>query len=535
MTIWADFEDGVQIVRGTLRRELRSYTTNQRRLIGLLVTIVFYLFTLSISIPATYTIGQGVTGLDSIPYFGVLWTLFPPGMVGMMALLSADRIATIEASDLVLMIVHPRGALLGLLGTECIHLLLWFGLPAGLVGGSFMLGANVPSALLVGGTLVLVVLCWAAVWGYALGIGTLRVLRRVPRFQRLLKILWAVVIVAVLFASQFIGRQIVSGLGGRPFHSLAAILNAGPFASFGALTFVGTPVGGSASLDGLAILAVLVLTIPVGLGVSTHQARSFWFRDRAPPKQHSDRQKPTEFEPPWPLDRSRAGHVAWGLLLRAKRTPQKLAHLQQQGILLIMAGPLVFEAGLSGGLLAALSCIAATQVAGAAFCANPLGDDRPLGTLLFLTDVTPRALARGRMLAGLVLTVPVAVIGSLLTIAIGTPPLAAISVAFVGAVLCLPATGLALGLGSLYPIFEEREVFGTEAISPSFGVLYVYEMIVLGGTVIGLWVCWVLATGTASLSLGLGIGLVVYGLFTTVIPYAGYRYAVGRLRSLTIE
>jgi hypothetical protein len=187
-------------------------------------------------------------------------------------------------------------------------------------------------------------------------------------------------------------------------------------------------------------------------------------------------------------------------------------------------GPLVAGTGVGIG----------TYLAGATFGLNPLGDDRPQLPLLLLTTTETRSVVRGRVVAGLAIGIPVAVLVSLASALLGTALTYAIAFAVVGVGMCLAAALFAVGIGAVYPIYEVREFWGTETVVPSTLVMIGYMFIVGGGTIIGLITTWYTLTGHVTVTPVLGIGVGVYLLLTMGMSYGSYRYALRRYRRYAV-
>lgn len=96
--------------------------------------------------------------------------------------------------------------------------------------------------------------------------------------------------------------------------------------------------------------------------------------------------------------------------------------------------------------------------------------------------------------------------------------------------MCLAAAMFAVGIGSAYPIYEEREFWGTETVVPSTLVMMVYLFVVGGGTVLGLFVTWFAVTGNVVLTPVFGVLFGTYLLLTVGVSYGSYRYALRRHR-----
>jgi ABC-2 type transport system permease protein len=123
----------------------------------------------------------------------------------------------------------------------------------------------------------------------------------------------------------------------------------------------------------------------------------------------------------------------------------------------------------------------------------------------------------------------------LTSILVGTRPVHAVGFAVVGCLMCLPAASVALGLGAAYPVYEEREFWGTETVVPSTLVMMGYSFVVGGGTVIGLLVTWYVLTGHLTLNPLPLAALGVYLALTVGVSYGSYRYALRRYRRYTFD
>ncbi|RRJ32695.1 hypothetical protein [Halocatena pleomorpha] len=535
MTGRRDVHHAIRIARAEVIRELRGATGDRRRVIGLLMVGLFYGSGLLFALPAVYALGQATGTVQSIPYLGGIATVAPVSMVVLSIFRTSQQIGTIDSEELVLLTVHPRAVVLGVIGAEVVQSMLWFGVPIGLIATAFALGIGAPTLPVTAGLVLLPLFCWATVWGYAGGIGMLRLFRWLPGLKQLLKIGWALALLPIIVGSQYIGTAIAD----RTF-SIAGLLETlafEPLQSYVELAFVGTELFHSPSIGAIGVLGGLVALTPVGLAVATRQATTFWFTDDPAPEQPQRTERSVGgFEAPQPFGSTSAGAIAWGHLVRAVRQPQEFAHLM---IMLVMLGPAVAPIvqvdGNVGPIVAAIGVVVGTYLAGAAFGLNPLGDDRPAFPLLLLTEAGPRTLVWSRVIAGLAIGAPIAFLIPLGSIVAGTPALFAVGFAVVGCGMCLTAAMFAVGIGAVYPIYEEQEYWGTETVVPSTGIMMVYFWVVAGGTVIGLILTWVVLTGAGSLSLLIAAGVGVYLLLTALVPYGSYRYAIRRYRTYTLE
>jgi hypothetical protein len=537
MSLGRDLRGGGRIGRAEVVRSVRRYARDARRLLGLGLAVLFFGGTLLVSLPGVYLLGRQARSVASIPYFEPAATLLPVALLSFATLRTVERLGGADAEDLLLTTVHPRAVVVGLVTAEVGRLLLWFGLPLVVTAGAFAAGLGSPGLLVTGCVVLLPVVCCTAVWGYAVGIGVLRVLRRLPTGRRVLKLVGVLSLVAVVVGSQV---AVGSAADQLPVVSLASALSVAPLADYLALGLVATPISAPITPVAVVVLAAWVGLTPVGLGVAQRQATALWFSDdpvrNRSPGRPSDRPASVGgFSPPRPFSWTRAGRVAWGHLVRATRHPQQLSHL----LVVVFfagptAGPFLGGSGPSPLLVAGAGVGVGVYLAGATFGLNPLGDDRPQLPLLLLTGTPPRTFLRGRGLAGLAVGLPFAVLVPLASVAVGTRPLSAAAFAAVGAGLCPLAALFALGLGCSYPVYEERTLWGAETVAPSTLVLVGYTLVVLGGTAVGLAVTWLGLAGSLS-AIGLLVGGLAYLLPTVGVPAAGYWYARRRYRRYVLE
>jgi len=536
MSLRRDLCHARRIARAEFVRSVRGYVRNKRRLAGLAVAVLFFGGNLVFALPTAYVAGLTARSVDTLPYFAPAATVAPVGLVALATLRTLERIGRIDGAELVLVTVHPRAVVVGLVGAELGRLALWFGIPVAAFATAFTLGLGSPSLLLSAALVAVPLVCWAAVWGYALGMLTLRLLRRLPGVRRVLKLGGLLAMVGVVVAAQFVGQLLV--VEGSSLTALASALAFTPAADYLALAFVGTPLARPVSVGAATVLVGLLALTPVGLGVATRQASRLWFTDAPAP---TDTPRPAMssgwLAVPRPFAWRRAGRVAWAVLVRARRHPQDFAHLVMA---LFFLGPLGTTVAQSSGdalgpLAAATGVGLGTYLAGATFGLNPLGDDRPQLPVLLLTGTDPRTFVRGRSLAGLAVGVPTAVVVPVASIPLGTRPVHAVGFAAVGCLTCLAAAPFAVGLGAVYPVYEEREFWGTETVVPSTLVMLTYILVVGGGTVIGLVVTWYALTGHLVASAPLFVGLGVYLTLTAGVSYGSYRYALGRYRRYTLD
>jgi ABC-2 type transport system permease protein len=536
MSARRDLRHGLRIGRAEFVRSARRYVGERRRLIGLGFVLLFFGGNLLLSLPTAYAVGRTAESLAAVPYFEPAATVVPVGLVGIAALRTLERIGGSDEEALLLTTVHPRAAVLGLVLSEVGRLAAWFGLPLAAVLVAFALGLGSPTLPLVVALVAVPMVCWAAVWGYAAGLALLRVVRWLPGAGRVLTAGGVLGMLALIVGSQFVGRYVVETE--RSLRALAGTLTVAPVADYVALAFVGTRLGVPPAPGAVAVLGLLVATTPAGVAVATRQATRLWFTD-APVREDASEGASSlgDVAAPAPFAWAKAGRVAWGLLVRGVRNPAEFGHLV---MVLFFAGPLATTLVRSSGdalgvLVAATGVGLGTYLSGATFGLNPLGDDRTQAPLLLLTPTAPRAFVRGRVLAGLAVGLPVAVLVALASVLLGTGPADAVAFAAVGVGTSVAAALFAVGLGAAYPIYEEREFWGTETVVPSTLVMMVYVFVVGGGTVVALVLTWFGVAGALSVTPVVVGGVTLYLLVTLGVSCGSYRYAVRRYRRYTLD
>ena len=533
-----DFRHGLRIGRTEFVRSVRRYARDARRLLGLVLLALVFGGYLLVSLPGIYLVGRQVRTAAAIPFLDPVAVLLPVGLLGVALVRTLERIGGAEGEDLLLTTVHPRAVVVGLLTAETARLALWFGVPIVAVAGAFALGLGAPVLVVSAGLVAVPLVCCAAVWGYALGIALLRSFRRLPTLRRASKAGGLAVLLLVVVASQFLGQYVVRE--GVSFRALLGAVEVGPLTAYVRLAFVGTPLARQVDPSALAVLAGCVALTPIGFVAADRQAAALWFTD-GPARRSTESASATSstggFAPPRPFAWTKAGRIAWALLVRTARKPQRLVHLI---VVVFFVGPFggtLF--GTSGdGLLvlaAGAGVVLGTYLSGAAFGLNPLGDDRPHLPVVLLTQTPPRTFLSGRVVAGLALGLPLAVVVPVAAFAAVGDPFSGVAFAVGGVAWCLAAAGLALGLGCAYPIYEEREMWGVETVAPSTLVLMTYTIVVLVGTSLGLVLLRYLLTGHLAVTGLVLAGVGLYALVAFGVPLASSRYALGRYRRHTVD
>lgn len=536
MSLHHDVRHGLRIGRAEFVRSFRGYLGNTRRLVGLAIVVLFFGGSLLVGIPAAYFLGRTARSAAAIPFFAPAATALPVALVLLSMFRTLERIGNIEAEELMLLAAHPRAIVIGLITAEIGRLFLWFGFPLGGFIIAFALGVGSPLIVVSGGLIAIPLVCCAAVWGYASGIGVLRLLERLPSMRRFLKASGVLAMIGLVVASQFAGQFLVEA--DISIQQRLSVFTFDPLVEYIALTFIGTPIAGPISLHAGVVLAAVIVLTPIGLSVSTRQASALWFTETV----HSDATTRTPrsrggFSPPQPFAWSKAGRIAWGILLRGRRHPQELNHLLMAVFFIAPFGTAVVQLSSDaiGPIVAVVGVGLATYFSGAAFGLNPFGDEQSQFPLLLLTETSATTMIRGRLLSGIAIGFPFAVFGPLASVFFGLTVLQAAVTTVIGSAMCLTASMFAVGLGSAYPIYEEREFWGTKTVVPSTLVMTIYVFVVGPGTILGLLATWFAVTGNLVLTPVFSVFFSFYLLLTGGVSYASYRYAIRRYRRYSIE
>ena len=541
MNLRQDLRHGGRIGRAEFVRSVRGYARDTRQVLGLGVAVLFFGGNLLFLLPPIYVLGRSVRSVSTIPYFGPAATLLPVGLFLLGALRTMERLGSVDTEDLLLTTVHPRAVVVGLITAEIGRLMLWFGIPLVAIVGAFAVGLGSPIFLVTAGIVIVPIVCCMAVWGYAVGIAMLRILRRLPAVRRVLKVGGVLALISIVIFSQVAARYLVTGT--VSVETLLSFLSFSPLVDYLTLGFIGTPISTTITPIAVVILVTWIALTPIGLAVAERQAITLWFTDDPVRTGTTDTSSETAissggFSPPQPFSWTKAGRIAWGNLLRAVRHPQEFSHLL---MLVFLVGPMAgsFFQSSPGErfpiLVAGTGVLFGVYLSGATFGLNPLGDDRPQLPLVFLTETTPRTFLQGRVLAGLAVGLPFTILVPLASIAAGTRPLYGIIFATVGTGFSFLAALFALGLGCAYPIYEERELWGAETVAPSTLVLMGYSFIVMGGTFIGLGITWFGVTGNLIVTRVLVGGISMYILPTIGLPILSYWYSQRRYRRYVLD
>jgi len=533
----SDLRDASVLVRTELRARLRYTRGETRQLLGVVAVLFGFGVVLplmgagqALSFGRTLAGGTVPAGRAGAVFGGIASVgLYVGGAGGF----NQSRIGSV--GPLVRTSVPPRAAAVGRLVSDVATTLAVVAPPAIALGLLVTVGAVTPVVPAVLGIAALPVVLAALSVGRAAG--------TVARYvnERLAVSLWVKAsVVVVVSVVAFVGSQLLirswfdSGTAGPASMPVAgavggtALVPGRPLQAYALATL--SPLGSTPSAWGGLVVLVVLGTAPVALTVALRTERVLLERDVG----RDDAETTTGSRGvPRPFTATPSTRVAWRYLLRTRRDPRTLAHL----------GPFVFGAlGLVGtgvtdpdSLLLVgpgTAAVGGAAVVGAAYCLNPLGDDREQLPLLLTSVRSPAVLLRGRAIAG-------GVLGLVVAIGVGAPlgwvgfdPAYALGQSAFAVAFAAASAGTALGIGSLLPQFERREYMSVERAHPSTVATlgFFFGSIVVGGT--GLVLMGVIRNGPGPAAV---VAAAVYLAVVGASGVGGYVYAVRRARALTLE
>jgi len=518
----SDLRVGLSIARVELLRSLRTVLGDRRRVAsGIVVAAVVALPYLGV-LGAVHDAGARVAaGDDSL--VTALRGAFPATLGGLILLATVQRVAESSVPDgaeLLLTAARTPAVVLGelLSATATLYATLAVLLGPGLV--AFALGANSPATVPVALAAALPVVAFAATVGYLLALSGAVLGRRLPHVTGLKFGAYVGGMVLVGLSGPLLAEYAESGAAG-PLERIAAV----PVTDYALLALLGTPAG-VVSLAGVATGLGLCLVTVGGILAAPRLAAHLWFTDVG-----SGRGAVTEryADVPRFFAATPSLRVAWRYLLLARRAPRRLVHLTVFLFMLFpLTGVVVADPGLVPAVASGTAVVLGALLSGAAFGLNPLGDEGDVLPALIVTGVGGRRLVRGRLLAGLSVGLPLAVLGAVglwLTLALR----ARIGLGLLAGVgpVSVAAGCVALGMGTAVPKFETEEIFGVETVHPSRIPLLLY---VYGGLVaVPLGIALVaLPLDTVDRTVHLA-ALSAYAVVVGGLAVGGYVYAVRRV------
>lgn len=539
-TLGHDIRHGFAIARVELRRSIRKSFGTRKRQLTALAFVLLFTPTLVFWARTAHSAGRAAAQQGSVPFetLGIQVGLLTVVFVFMGALRVVQQ-GRPEGDTLLLIATSPRAVLLGTTAHLTVQLVGFVLLPTLLFAGAFALGAGMPSlvvtTVLATIPLFTVVSLTGTVLGQLVVLGLLesQVLRSASR-------VFGVVLVLALMGLSYAAMAPMVGATG-PLEPLAAV--ASPVGMYLAFAFVGTPLGPDLSAGSLLVGTAVGASIPVLLIVADRLAPRLWFADATPTvlARRDESASATRvdgtvgslgrtFPPrigPRPLT------IALGLWKRWVRIPVRFSGLFP--LVIVLATAVFGVAGdpeqvplVVGGMLA----FAGVYVSGAVFGLNPLGEADEMRGVEYLAATDARTLVRGHVLAGLIVGMPLAVVGAgVVAVTVDLAPPVAAVLGLLAVVTTVASSGLAVGIGTLLPSTDTRRTYrGYEIATPSqwalIGNMVAVVLLVAIAALAGVMGLLTADAGTRS-PVTLGAAALATSMVVGV-GYAGYRTAVRR-------
>ncbi|MFP8889962.1 hypothetical protein ACLI4U_09335 [Natrialbaceae archaeon A-CW2] len=469
------------------RRKFRIVVGNRTKLLLMLAVAVFALGPMlvfgSLLLPA---VGESVAAGNVVAFETITATDVATGgtallWFGLFALATVRTVSSVGDLDepACVLVSSPLSAVVvGLVFGEMLAFLTWL-VPITLVlSGAFAYGAGTLWPVVVALPFVVVLFCSAFPAGFVVGIGIrhlLTVYEPVARFRTPLLVLVGVAYFGTIAFGQF----------DRVMTFLFDLFSGSPLGWPGHLLLFGVPnVSPSVVLAGGSLALTGVLAV-VAIRAGTWLTSFHWFADPY--------RKPTDTVPASEPTSSRLSAVlgmglgrpvttvALTAIRRAKRAPIRLLYVAYP---LFMAAFFVDEIARTGTLpasLAVLCCLYVVWGAGALFTLNPLGDLGPALPTVLTSTVTGRQAVTGHIVAGTVVSVPIAIVVSLAVGLLSPLSLEQTAVLLVGTVIgTIASPALATGVGTVFPRFGSVKLTSKrEAVMPSKTAFVVYTLCIL--------------------------------------------------------
>ncbi|MDS0475208.1 hypothetical protein [Natrinema sp. 1APR25-10V2] len=475
----------------------------------------------------------------------VIW-LF---LILMTVMRTVTAVADVDEPAFLLLSTTVRNTVVGVIATEIVLFAIWL-LPVSIVfAAAFAYGAGTVLPAIAAPALIGLVLVSAVPVGFVLGVWIrhlLTVYEPIAQYRTLLFVAFWIVYFGVFVTGEF---ETVLG-------TLFTALQSSPLGWPGHVLLLGLP-GLEPSVTGLVgALVGSALAAGLAVAVAIPSARLHWFSDPA-------RTEDEVIEEETPSDRL-AGLLSGAVsrpvrtvtvtaIRRTKRAPIRLAYAAYPLFGAIGFAQQIIETGTVPSFMAVLFCLYAIWAAGVLFTLNPLGDLGPALPAVLTSTLTGRQAIRGRVLAGALVGVPLALVVSL-AFGIVSPlslerTAALVAGTTVGAVVT-PA--LATGVGTAFPRFGSVNVTNNrEAVMPSKTSFVVYTLAIVlpavAAVVLYLEAPELIAGLLSSLSAwtplpavtvparAITIGAWTVLLGGLVAPVVSYRYAVERFDWYALE
>jgi len=470
--------NSVRIARVELVRQWRR--TRDQRAVQLVALAFVVLFLLVFTVAAgggAYFAGLAVArGRLSAPLTGAQYVAATAAVFVFFvtAFRTLSQNGRIDHADGMLTTVPHRDVVGGLLLRESAVLFGMAGPPAVAAAVGFAVGSGSPLALVLVLLAALDVLVTSLLAGFVVGLAVKNLLARSAFVARHRVALGALVFLTYMWL-------VVSNTLGTVVQPLVATFRASPLAWEADLALFGV-VGSAAASRAVASVVTTFVVAPVLVALAVWLAGLLWYADPAEGGTTSTRSDSATsglglgvagaFDGLVARPTAQVAVKSW---LRARRAPIKLAFVAYPLFVLIQPISETVQTGRVSPVLPPMLAFYGAWATGAAFTLNPLGDEGAVLPTTLTTGVSGRQFVGGLQLAGVVAGAPAT--AALTFVAALLSPLSlveAVGMTVAAAVLCVGATGVAVGVGTAFPRFDAARITRSrEAVVPSligFGV-----------------------------------------------------------------
>lgn len=471
------------VARTELRRVLRTVTESRTKILlyGILGLFAFVpvlvigSFLLSAAGEELATGGFESGDLDPVP--GIVTGASALGLI-FLVLMSTIRsfttVADVDEPACLLVSTSVSNAVFGLLVAESVLVCLWLGPPTVVLAGAFAYGAGTPLPLLVAPAALAVLVAIAVPIGFVIGVCVrhlLTVYEPIARYRTpLLVALGFSYFGAIAFGwVDRIAGLLFDALGGSPLGWPGHLLLAG---------VIEVPFSPRLALGALGGVAVAV---PVTTALGIRAATMHWFADPADTTDEGSTADDSTDRLGAALSVVVAGPVRTVTATTIRRTVRAPVQVLYIAYPLFGAVPLVqqsVETGTLPGYGAVLFSLYVAWGTGALFTLNLLGDHGPVMESVLISTVPGPAVVAGRVLAGVLIGVPVGLVVSSAAGVISPLSIEQTALLVAGTVVgTVASAAIATGVGSLFPRFGSVRVTNNrEAVMPSKTAFILYTI-----------------------------------------------------------
>ncbi len=486
------------------------------------------------------TVTDVVTGATA-----VVWIF----LVIMTVMRTVTTVADVDEPAFLLLSTTVRNAVVGVIATELSLFAIWFLPVTVLFASAFAYGAGTVLPVIVAPVLIGLVLVTAVPVGFVVGIWIRHLITVYEPIARYRTLLFAV------FWLVYFGVIATGGVE-TVLQTLFTTLQSSPLGWPGHVLLLGIPGVEPSMVELGGTIVGTVFVVGLAVAVAVPSARIHWFSDPA-------RTNDEEVDAETSSDRlagilsgavpSPVRTVTVTAIRRTKRAPIRLAYAVYPLFGAVGFAQQIIESGTIPSFMAVVFCLYVIWAAGVLFTLNPLGDLGPALPAVVTSTLTGREAIRGRILAGSLVGVPLALVVSIAFGVVSPLSLERTAALVVGTTAGAVATpALASGIGTAFPRFGSVKVTNNrEAVMPSKTAFLVYTLGILLPAVAGL----VLYLEAPELIAGLLSSLsaltplsevtvparaIAIGAWTVLIvgliaPFVSYRYAIERFDWYALE